>query len=299
MRLPMTVLFLAASATAQQVTLEVVSGSFRAIAAGRQSQYATWSEGGRASASDSVGACVGSAVAAGDVQGLTASVSTTADVFGLWPPCPISADAQARLTVRLRASSPVAGVLNLSGLGSSGAADVGRDGTSEWRNGAAVSVPVIVTSAGLEIEMSCRSSALVMNSHDNAYVRVMFTAGDNGLVPQLAPCGSELGGYRAVEPGGGLRLRFDASRAPITPFGFFVLGLTQQNIVVPPVGCVLGTDVLIAVPVAVSPFGTATLTGTLAAPVPPGIFYVQYLTAVVGSSGTLWSMGNRVQVTTP
>jgi hypothetical protein len=88
--------------------------------------------------------------------------------------------------------------------------------------------------------------------------------------------------------------------APITAIDpFFVFGTNQLNVPIPPTGCLLLTDIVVAVPVAA---GSRTYYA-LDVPVPPGLsggqFFVQSLRAGVSPTTTFWHTTNGIDVTLP
>ena len=126
---------------------------------------------------------------------------------------------------------------------------------------------------------------------------------DGIVVPYGSACGPELAaryytatGLVTVED-----FDFTATNSPVTPYAFFVLGVQPLQVVIPPLSCVLRTNIIVPVLATVSPAGEATWN----LPVPPGIgpidMRVQYLAATIDptSGVTLWRTSQAMHLRLP
>jgi len=111
-------------------------------------------------------------------------------------------------------------------------------------------------------------------------------------------CGGQLDGavYSTTQR---LNYSFQATGLSPTPHGFFVVGFSNPNLVVPPTGCRILADFSIPLNVPIFPGrGVSDLNfsiGNL-----PGVFRIQHIYALVGSDNiTRWYSSNALQVTIP
>lgn len=90
-------------------------------------------------------------------------------------------------------------------------------------------------------------------------------------------------------------LQLQASRSAVTPHTFFLLGLRQQRVPLPPTGCLLLTSTELALPALVDPQGRATLT----LPLPPqsrgATIYAQFLEGTAMPQADLWRTSDALR----
>ncbi|MBK8980591.1 MAG: hypothetical protein IPM29_32205 [Planctomycetes bacterium] len=218
--------------------------------------------------------------------------------------------------VTLAASQPTRGRIRITttvprALEAMFSVDVGNDGVIEMASdlfaagqvAGLLEMPVTLDTAGLPIRIVANAVAVASPVFPFATaqmdVEVKFLAGDGRLVPIGQPCGPALGGFLVDHPVDRHALVLGVTGSPVTPHAFFGLGITQINLPIPPLGCVLRTDILIPVLTPVSSSGTAALRIPLGASLPRGDVIVQYLAATVGTGGTVWRTSDALLVHLP
>ena len=114
-----------------------------------------------------------------------------------------------------------------------------------------------------------------------------FKPRDRRLSVIGTPCGGpELGAYLTQ-----YNLGLLASGIPNVRYALFNFGIKAQTVAIPPLGCVLFTDLLLPIGVPVNA-GTANLRVPLPRPLPAGTFRVQLL----AYDGLAWRTSNAVQI---
>lgn len=214
------------------------------------------------------------------------------------------------IRVRLSSPTPLRGTLRIDGLAVSASAfrvDVGNDGSFEL---ASTLAPVVASSI-LEQTLTIPATGLNVVMFGSAAANYMTFAGSSTLELSFAPtganatrsgdaCGADLTAQFYREPLlWQLNRRFELSvdNAPVTPHAFFVIGTTPQNVVIPPLGCILRTDILVPLLTTVDPTGRAFL--TLAAPEVLTAFdaRVQFIAATLDAqNNALWRTSEVVRI---
>jgi hypothetical protein len=285
-----------------QVSIRVVSASISA-SAGSVTRRSNTTGTVSASDRDPQWGCSAAASALARVSGMTASIAVQATSSGVCGPPPwsfgMSASGNANLLIRISSPTPAAGSLTLRGTPNPFVTiDVGDDGRPEpWVS----DIPIVVDSTGVDVRLACSASAVapfVPGAATNASVQ--FVPGPTRIDTSLQPCQAELSGWLTRLSNGSVRIDVVAHRSVVTPYAFFVFALNTQHIVVPPLGCVLGVDLLIPVPVTVDAQGNASFSAILAGPLPVVTLHDQFLAAVVDGAGNqVWRTSNRLAMQFP
>ena len=186
-----------------------------------------------------------SASASSWINGTPAATSVSASSSGYCGLTGILAGAGATMVVRLKATTPTAGSLVLSGNGSSAHIDVGRDGVIEILG---QTIPIVVDSTGIEISMTCSASAVSPSRPSSSeWADITFQPQTAGMLTALTPCGPEMAAWMS-QNGSVTRLDFLVHRTIVTPATFLVLGVAPVAVQVPPTNCVLGTNIQLDLP---------------------------------------------------
>ena len=195
------------------------------------------------------------------------------------------------VVVTLKSPKPVAGRLILtiqilSGKNSSasGLVDVGNDGSPEIRGGQKT-LDAVVGPKGLPVLLRGFGSATGTDV-SNFVAAVLFvpTGGRFGVIGK--PCGGPV--FEAFYTGS--LLQFQTSKAPAGPYALFAIGVKNWQVAIPPMNCILHTDILVAVGVPVTG-GESLLKIPVTTPV-RGTFRMQYLI----SSGGAWRTSNALSL---
>jgi len=214
------------------------------------------------------------------------------------------------IRVRLTSVTPVEGTLRVQGVALAASAfrvDVRNDGTDEL--GSTLTLPALpdvyeetltVPSTGIDVVIEASALASFPGYSSSSAVALVFSPNGTNVSRSGVPCGAELTArYWALPLLTITNRRFElaADQAPVPSHAFFVLGIAPQNVVIPPLGCVLRTDILVALPATVDPNGRAGL--TLKAPDSLTAFDVlaQFLAATVDPQGNpVWRTSQAVRL---
>lgn len=177
------------------------------------------------------------------------------------------------IRVRLTSASPVSGTLRAEGLAFAGSdfqVDVGDDGTRELSRTFGLTADVYeetltIPAGGIDVIVTASASASgATGSYSaNSSVQLSFARAGTNVSRSGTACGAALTArYWRLPVLSTLNRSFElaAENAPVTPYAFFVVGTTPQNVAIPPLGCLLRTDIVVALPVTVDPTGRGAAT---------------------------------------
>ncbi|MBK8977923.1 MAG: hypothetical protein IPM29_18610 [Planctomycetes bacterium] len=207
-------------------------------------------------------------------------------------------------SIRVHLSSPttVDGTLHVEGgvMGTSFfRVDVGDDGTVDLQSGlASVTLPAIleqtlsVGPGGLDVVLEGSAAASLLTFFGSSTVSLSFAPTGAHVTRSGAPCGAELAARYYREPvllTNNRRFELAVERAPVTPYAFFVVGVTPLQLAIPPLGCLLRSDILVPLPATVDPLGRAALTLPVPATLAAFDARIQFVAATLDPVlGELW-----------
>jgi hypothetical protein len=196
--------------------------------------------------------------------------------------------------VRLSASGPVAGSLAGRLIGFPFvSADLGADRISEdWSN----PVSLVVAPPGIDLDLSATASATYpFVPAQSGSVAVTFATNTVKLTTTGQPCEASLSAWSSTwQTSGDVTLSQRGWTSAAGAVGFFIFGVTPLNLPIPPLQCILATDIIIPVLAPIDVQVYAQLNLRLGAPVPIGTFLIQFITGRIEASGEVWRTSNRV-----
>ena len=209
--------------------------------------------------------------------------------------------AEMRVTIPYTATEPTEGVLNFrygvnSGIfGSTIFAEIDIGGKRIYwpPQTGPLDVPVVLTSDPLDVKVYIRGEASP-TLRGNMLVNVDLHVPNGELTTSTGtPCLELAAAVMPDSPTSNTFL-FQAENVPGSAHSCFVLGVSQQNLPVPPTFCPLLTNVLLAVPPTLETQETSELSFSL--PDGPVQLHVQFLSATTVGGGEQWFTSNLVSV---
>lgn len=251
------------------------------------------------------GSCRSSASLRVDITGAAVRMQCGSSSY-----CSSAPGANGSIRIQLTASKATTGFLvvdgDCPGSRSGFSVDVGNNGTldlqdsSQFRGQRMLETPLVVGPSGVWVIVSCYAANYsIGSSAAGAGLTVRFVTGSS--TPHLKLVGTSCGPELTV------RFTQTVPFFPVSNFtmiaskatqtsSWFIFGLTQRNIPLPPTGCKLYTDVVV-------PFWTvvnATGESSLNIPVPRGTsgaqMYVQFLQATFRSNQMEWTTSQALQL---
>jgi len=222
--------------------------------------------------------------------------------------CSPAPSASGSIRIRLSATQATAGFIvveaDCPGSWSGFSVDVGNNGidlqsNSQFKAQRLLESSLVVGPSGVDVIVHCYAGANAWPLSAGAEVTVRFVPGASTQHLKLVgtTCGPELASqFRQLAPFGVVRdFSLEVANATRTS-SWFVIGLKEQGLTLPPAGCKLYTDIVMPLWAIVDSSGKSSLQ----LPVPNGVSqaqaYVQFVQATFRSNRMEWTTSQAVQL---